>query len=486
MLLDVEELAQLWLEWLEGRLSAEAAIRDTLAAQLSIPIEADITRVVWLHLLDLTRSLYRLDNDDPWCPSAGRSQAYIEAAIATNLLALDDFVSVLVDDVGTRVDMIVALATLIDAEIRWICDNSGRPPETALFDGQRIRCSDTGLVMSVVDYWDPRLDSPSRVRQLLVRARRGGDTLYAHHDDLVDECCAGYMVDLAQLQNHRDPIVRRVAGEIRQTYLVARTKRLDLEATDIRIDPSVIGKVLRDHRALFLNQRTLGLGRDDAPIVVLGAEHAYDLESNAELVNLCMESIGSGILWSCGGRADVSRALSGNAVCMRRPFHIHPNDHYCEGVKHTWERLATAFGEPSAHEPGEVPGLGMRCYQIELSAHPSRQSAGSQPPSRKRVDFLRRVMDRMRETARILLIHGSRTSSAHESARFEAARAFLGVSCERQLRTPHFYSARGAPISVADAGGRRVIRTRALAGRGSTDAFLTRLGRLIAEVLSAG
>lgn len=484
MLFDVEELARLWLERLDSRLNADIAVREALAAQLLIPVDANVASVVWLHLLDLTRSLYRLDNDDPWCRAAERSSTYIEAAIAGSLLVLDDVISILFDDLGTRVDMIVSLATLIAAEIRWVFDNTGRLPPAAIFDGQRMCRSDAGVVMPIVDYWNPHLDSEPRVRTLLERARVGAGTLCAHHEDLVNDCCDGYVAHLTLLQNHRDPIVRRVAGDIRQTYLVARAKRLDLEAADVWIGPSLMSKVLREHRALFLNQRALGLGRDDAPVVVLGAEHAYNLEWNAELVNLCMESIGIGILWSCGGRADISRALSGNAVRMRRPFHIHPNDHYGKGVMHTWGRLASAIDDPAAHEPGAVPGLGMRCYQIELSAYPSKRNEGSQPPTRERVDFLRRVMERMRETARVLLIHGSKTSWAHESARLEAARAFLGVSCERQLSVPHVSSARGAPISVADAGGRRVIRTRALAGQGSTDAFLERVARLVGEALS--
>jgi len=89
----------------------------------------------------------------------------------------------------------------------------------------------------------------------------------------------------------------------------------------------------------------------------------------------------------------------------------------------------------------------------------------------------------MRTTARVLLIHGSRSSAQHEAARLELANCFLGVQNAPTLQEPHALSERGAPISVADANGRRVIKTRALAGQASTGEFLERIDELIGDAL---
>lgn len=463
---------------LEGLLVEDAALRRRVAARLHSSEDA-ASRVLWNWLLESVRAAYGFR-----IAQIPRPPSYIESVVGERLRQIDEMLSVLYPvDVEARIETVCAVAALIDAEIAWTHENAGRSLSRALFDLQRVHCDDAGLVLPLPSYWEPGLDSRLRVRTLIERGIASGETWYPHYEDVVLDSCARFEAHLTTLNAHRDPTVRRAASACLRTYVSAREQRLNLRADQILITPDAIRRVLREYRHLFLNQWSLGLGHDDSSVVVLGAEHAYELNLDADIVNLCTESIGCGVIWLSGGRRDVVRAVSGGAVNTVRPFQVHPNDHYCKGSSHTWAKLATALGQSGSHQPGCLPGLGSFCYQIELSAHPSQATTGSQPPTPARVAFLRLVMQRLRETACVLLIHGSTSTSGHENARFEIARAFLGAECRGALTTPHAWSEPGRPIQVADSGGRRVIKTRALANQGSTDTFLSRIAELVGEAL---
>jgi hypothetical protein len=445
--------------------------------------EADlVVPHLWLWLLDELRAAYGFGVLDP-----RRSQAYIDSKVVLHLMRIDEVLSILFpDDCDRRRAAIATLATLIDAEIDWTIRNTGKPAPSSLFDGQRLFHDTDGLVLPLAPHWKPDLDA-ERIRSMFERAIAVGVPISAYHEAVVLNSCDRFEAHLQSLEErHRDPIVRKTAAVVRQTYVSARAQRLDLEVEHVLVNPVAVRRVLREHRELFLNQWALGIGRDDAPVVVLGAEHAYNVERDADLVNLCSESIGSGILWLCGGRNDVVNALSGGAITTARPFHVHPNDHYQEGSMHTWERLGRALGAPGVHEPRSVPGLGDLCYQIELSAQPSQDTSGSEPPTAARRLFLRSVMEHVRETASVLIIHGSQSSRAHEAVRLELASVFLGGPCERALSQRHPLSERYRPISVADIGERRVIRTRALSNQGCTDEFCDNLAALVSEAIDEG
>jgi hypothetical protein len=469
------EAADDLLAQLEERISADTDAARALGEYLSTD-ESTVIPIFWNWLLETMRSAYGLGVSDPQ-----RSRNYIDCTVATSLVPIDEMLSVIYPgDQESRANAIVALASLVDAEIDWSERNAGKLPSPGLFHGQRIHRDEHRHVIPIRNYWRPPLDTTAGVHAVLARAATLVDLVSAYHEQLVEEACHRFEVHLEGLGRHRDPIVRRTAGRVRESCLLAREQRLDLQAASVHINPDAVRALLREHRPLFVNQWELGLGRDDSSVVVLGAEHAYELNQDMDLVNFCTESIGSGVVWLCGGRKDVTRALSGGVVTEARPFHIHPNDHYRKGSSHTWGRLALALGHPGAHEPHSVPGLGDHCYQIELSAHPSQRNTGSQPPTPERRAFLKRVMEQMRETARVLLIHGSRSSNEHEAARFELAGTFLGIPSEAALNQPHELSRPGSPISVADVDGRRVIKTRSLSQ--SSGEFLSRIAELVQEV----
>jgi len=471
----------------------------------------DVTAsLLWSELLEFARVLYGIGDEAP-LPSQ-QPQTYVDNIVAIVVPELDLRLHYLYDNDSERINAIRRLAAIVSAELVWSQDNQGRPPPPCTVHALTLPLDEKGHLGPSPDHWDPgvldeariaaliaaraledaQLDEMRRQREFLVES--SGESVLpldagpiAVYDDLLLLSAQGYEEHLANLEAHRDPRVRRTANQFALTYRMARKHRAALDRDDVLINPNAVRNlIMRDHRSLFVNQWELGLGCDSAPILVLGAEHAYEPADDTNLVNFCLESIGSGVVWLTSGAAAITQALSDGAVCAGRPFHVHPNDYYHVGDEHTWANLATAIGFPNQHAPRQVPGLGAFCYQIELSAYAARSADDSQPPTPSRLAFLRSIVARLRNTARVLLIHGSRSSRSHERARFELATCFLGISAEPQLSRPHPLSESQRPVSVADYAGRRVIRTRALSNQGITLEFLNKIAYLVWEGIPGG
>lgn len=305
------------------------------------------------------------------------------------------------------------------------------------------------------------------------------------HSDLVQVAASRYEAHLQRVEAMAlAPATLAAVRGLRAAVRCARTNGGALAGSDVDFTVDSIAVMPREDRKLLINQFALGLGHDDARVVVLGNEAAYEVDRDDELLNFCLESCASQVIWSCGGSPEVVDRLSGGAVRLPvgRPFHIFPNDFFREGGGHTWVRLAQILGTGEEVRPGASPGLGDLCYQIELSAHPSQVASRGRAPTAERVQFLVDVMRTLSTTADVLLIHGpGRVEFQH--ARQQLAAAFLGLPNGATLNWADLGEPR-RPIAALMENGRRVVRTRALGNTGVTAEFIRWL-KWLTEPLAA-
>lgn len=193
-----------------------------------------------------------------------------------------------------------------------------------------------------------------------------------------------------------------------ETALTARASLRAAAVPDLR---PLLEKVPRAERGKLINQSSLGLGSPRARIVIVGQEHAYDLD---DIEKLAVEGCGLTALWLCGGAKDVTAKISG--LSGRRRFTLHPGDYYPDPDSgHTWRCVCSALG---------VGGydFGDRAHLIEISAHPATNQTRGRRPSSRRLAFLQEFM--RRTDAGTVLFHGTRWRKEQKLL----GAAYLGVS----------------------------------------------------------
>jgi hypothetical protein len=230
-----------------------------------------------------------------------------------------------------------------------------------------------------------------------------------------------------------------------------------------------------------IDQQVLGCGRDDSPLIVMGTKEAYDATHGSELVWACT----SEAIWMCGSSPEVLNRLDPvhfalSATVGLRPFHLQPNDLWQihKRGRSTWRLIAQLLrpDDPASllRRPvdGASIGLGDLCYQIEVSAFPSRQARRGQTAAPERVAFLRELVKAFRE-ARVLLFHGGKW----EEARQDIAAQFLDQKPDLQQR----HVERRRWYASATNGKRSVLHTYALNGR-VPDAYLNLVREKLREL----
>ena len=245
----------------------------------------------------------------------------------------------------------------------------------------------------------------------------------------------------------------------------------------------------------FINHYQLGHGRDDAPVVSIGTEHAYQLlvrnpdgtYRNVGLREITMES-GCALFWLTGSRPDVIAKVS---ACpewrWRRPFdeswpyHIYPAEYHKAGGGGTWNTIGR--GVLQAGDSWRL-ALGDRCYQIELSAYPAVRATRGRAPTAERLRFLGDVLETLGKTARVAIFHGT-PKFATIDPRLELAKVFLDVATlpNGTLRSDEH----GVRVSVFDGVNHRVIFATALnrLNRKVSKSYLALIASLVAEVVPA-
>jgi hypothetical protein len=245
----------------------------------------------------------------------------------------------------------------------------------------------------------------------------------------------------------------------------------------------------------FTNHYQLGCGRDDAPVISVGTEHAYQLlvrnpdgtYRDVGLREITIESA-CALYWLTGSRPDVTLKLNDCPEWnWRRPFsstwpyHIYTAEYHRVSGGGTWATIGRGV-----LQAGDTwrRALGNRCYQIELSAYPASQAARGRPPTEERVRFLTEVLSTLRNTARVAIFHGT-PKFTERDPRLELAEVFLGVATLPSATVRSHEHEEG--LRIYDGGDRRVIFARALNRRNRyvSAEYLASIARLIADVVPA-
>lgn len=196
-----------------------------------------------------------------------------------------------------------------------------------------------------------------------------------------------------------------------------------LKPDEIQFGVSSLANVPPRDFPAYINQYTLGVGWDGAPIVVMGTEPAEKPDSAEDMAWHAIYSI----LVAADSRPDVlDRIVSGSSwqaaakggwsSAGKRPYHLQPNDFiHAEGLggSPTWKVVAQVVASKSPdgwrdllETRLEERGLGDDVYQLDRSALPAMTSAKGSPPTDVRVAFLVEVLRLLRQNARVLLLHG--------------------------------------------------------------------------------
>src|SRR5450759_1774295 len=103
------------------------------------------------------------------------------------------------------------------------------------------------------------------------------------------------------------------AGQLILSIEAALEERESLKPASIEFTRESMLQVTPADSVGFVNQYTLGWGRDDAPIIVMGTEEAY----TADPQELALWNCGCAIIWLSRGRGDVVIRLDGRAHSSR-------------------------------------------------------------------------------------------------------------------------------------------------------------------------
>ncbi len=188
------------------------------------------------------------------------------------------------------------------------------------------------------------------------------------------------------------------------------------------LDPLAAG----DLRAL-VNQWGLGVGNPLASVIVMGSEHAFDVESKEWLAGLALESCASQLLWMTDDRGQLASHIASDAAFLPKDgksgYQSRPWQYYSVGSGHTWRMVARAVDV-------EFEQLSDATYQIERSAAAARRARGGTPPTPARLQFLGDLLGLFRRTARLLILHGRTPEEdmVWSVANRRLAARFLGMS----------------------------------------------------------
>jgi hypothetical protein len=243
------------------------------------------------------------------------------------------------------------------------------------------------------------------------------------HDRLVEESANRYLAYLDTLAHAADGTLAGVLQDIATTVQNALTMRGALSRANIPFTAASLLPLRPEQRWLLVNQWSLGVGNPDSRVLVIGTEHAYDVDGEW-LAGLAVESCCSAVPWLSDDDGSIAAHIARDERwidAVGRGYHRHPSDFYSVGGGHTWRLVAKVLG-------ADLRDLGDVAYQMGRSAAASRTAAKGQRPSRERLNFLSEFLGST--PASVLLVHGRAIDSGPEwaAANDELIAVFLGSS----------------------------------------------------------
>jgi len=282
------------------------------------------------------------------------------------------------------------------------------------------------------------------------------------------------------------------AAKLIRSIEAALEKRESLTPTSVEFDRESMADVAASETVWFVNEYTLGWGRDDAPVIVMGTEEAYATDPT----ELALWNCGCAIIWLSAGRRDIVEHLDSRTRRSRsdglapRCFNVHYADWgRPPQSKHTWGCLAKVLsGDP--HSGGwrdyftpQVPGgpvhrgMGDVCYQVEVSAYPAKRALSGKFETHARAEFLSEFVEQVRVTAKVLLFHGGPYEG---TVRARLVEVFLGKPFPQ---LPLVASQPRRRLWRAEHAGRVVLHTNALSRPNVDDDYLAMVANYIKEVV---
>jgi hypothetical protein len=287
------------------------------------------------------------------------------------------------------------------------------------------------------------------------------------HPDVIEHAGRGYLAHLRSVEPEisRDGRLGIAVRHLIDLHEAAIRSAADLRAGDVAFRRSDLTGMAPWQLAALVDQHGLGLGRDDASLIFMGTEEAYDVVDGGDLALACCLTP----LWLSGSAPDVLNAIDpavmSNARSPRpRPYHLHPNDYYRTDLdrgRGTWACIARVLcpSDPDSllRPPAEGTSktLGDLCYQIDVSATPSKVASSGLVATLVRTRFLEHLVSSF-DTARALVFHGGQADESRKSI----ASAFLGRPVRWQMST-----ARREWLAWDVQDERAVLHTYALNGR---------------------
>lgn len=284
------------------------------------------------------------------------------------------------------------------------------------------------------------------------------------------------------------------ADALRSTLAAAVEQGEALEPTAVTATWRQMAGAETTDAEFIINHWQLGYGRDDAPVISIGTEHAYELmprlrdsvPTDVGLAEITMECVAA-VLWLCLSRPDVLQTIAAapwwrwaHGFSASRPYHIYTGDYYKVAPRSTWPTIGRDVLRGGAEWRTR---LAERCYQIELSGYPALQAIGGKEPTQSRIQFLESVVREMAPTARVLIFHGTPKFSDIDP-RNSIGAAFLGAEALGNPTQTGQDSGR-RQWKVFDRADHRVIFTRALSGLSVSREYLGQISQLVGEVSSA-
>lgn len=259
----------------------------------------------------------------------------------------------------------------------------------------------------------------------------------------------------------------------------------ELRPDEIGFGVTSLANVPQRDLPAYINQFTLGVGWDGAPIVVMGTEPAEKPDSAEDMAWHAVYSI----LVAAESRPEIlDRIVSGSGwqaaakavwnATDKRPYHLQANDFIhveSRGGSPTWKIVAQVVAPNSADDWRELletrlgsQGLGDLTYQIDRSAVPAMTSAKGSPPTDGRVAFLVEVIELLRQSARVLLLHGFGAPGLWKEWWAQdqlLIAAFLNMDSDSRLKLAWRKVAGRDSLGILSHKGRKVVYSRALSNR---------------------
>jgi len=243
------------------------------------------------------------------------------------------------------------------------------------------------------------------------------------HPEIVRSSLDRYRADLLARRGSLGPVAQRAMALLLETIDASLDHPATVTTDEVRFTATSLTGIASGELSAFVNEYTLGVGWDGAPVVVMGTEPAENPDLPEDVAFHALYSV----LVATGSRPEIlDRVVEGTSWLAatpgtwnshnKRAWHLNPNDFIRVESRRgspTWKVIAQVVAPGSADGWRQLlegrlddPGLGEHAYQIDRSAMPAMKSDQGQPPTEDRMTFLVEAMGRLRNTANVLLLHG--------------------------------------------------------------------------------